>query len=353
MHLNPNQREEVKIKITNFLVSTINDFERRFYEEKSKSIKGWLQGRVTDLSGMFSKIEQDIPVFTEQILDFLSHEDNRDKVTSYIVEKFTNYTDRTFSRVDYSVYDHILSHYKYEDYPRTRSGLKDIVSNLDQQARQYSILVYAVVILCGLMIALGRSITRTEFLLFTCICIGLLSVSLFLPMIEIDARIEAINFSIFGEPAEFTDQVLYYKSKSIIEVVQLMLSQAKWDVFLVGMLVLLFSVIFPVLKLLSSLLYIYLPRLHSNRIIRFMVFHTSKWSMADVMVVAIFMSYIGFSSILTEQLNQLEGLSKTIDVLTTNQSSLQVGFFLFTSFALLSLLIAQKLQYAYPEKEMT
>ena len=65
--------------------------------------------------------------------------------------------------------------------------------------------------------------------------------------------------------------------------------------------------------------------------------------MADVMVVAIFMSYIGFTGILTEQLNQLEGLTKSLDILTTNQSSLQTGFFLFTGFAVLNLLLSQKL----------
>jgi uncharacterized paraquat-inducible protein A len=76
-----------------------------------------------------------------------------------------------------------------------------------------------------------------------------------------------------------------------------------------------------------------------------MVFKTGKWSMADVMVVAIFMSYIGFSGILTEQLGQLEGLTNKIDILTTNKSSLQIGFFLFTSFVILSLLVSQKLQF--------
>ena len=154
-----------------------------------------------------------------------------------------------------------------------------------------------------------------------------------------------MSFTLLGEQISFTDQVLYYKSKSILEVVRLMLMQGKMDVLAVGLLVLLFSVLFPAAKLLSSLAYIYNQRLQSNRVIRFMVFKTGKWSMADVMVVAIFMSYIGFSGILTEQLNQLEGLTNKIDILTTNKSSLQIGFFLFTSFAVLSLLVSQKLQF--------
>ena len=68
--------------------------------------------------------------------------------------------------------------------------------------------------------------------------------------------------------------------------------------------------------------------------------------MADVMVVAIFMAYIGFSGIVTEQLNQLKDISTTMDILTTNNSSLKEGFFLFTGFVLLSILISTKIDRA-------
>ncbi len=66
--------------------------------------------------------------------------------------------------------------------------------------------------------------------------------------------------------------------------------------------------------------------------------------MADVMVVAIFMAYIGFTGIISEQLKQLEAVSTSLDILTTNESRLQSGFFLFASFVLLSLLIIQQMQ---------
>jgi hypothetical protein len=177
----------------------------------------------------------------------------------------------------------------------------------------------------------------------------LLAAGIFLPMIEIDARIDEMSFTLLGEPVSFTDQVLYFKSKSILEVVRLMLTQGKWDVFGVGVLVLMFSVLFPVTKLCSSMIYVFNTRLRTSKFIRFMVFRTGKWSMADVMVIAIFMSYIGFSGILTEQLSQLEGLTRSLDILTTNKSSLQVGFFLFTSFAILSLLVSHRLQYKKAE----
>ena len=66
--------------------------------------------------------------------------------------------------------------------------------------------------------------------------------------------------------------------------------------------------------------------------------------MADVMVVAIFMAYIGFSGIISEQLSQLEGLTRNMDMLTTNKSQLHVGFFMFAIYVTLGLLIAQRIK---------
>ncbi|HQW24446.1 MAG TPA: paraquat-inducible protein A [Saprospiraceae bacterium] len=345
LNFSPDQRKEIKSKVSAFLTKTITEMEERFYEEKSKSIEGWFKIGVAGLTGMFDTMKKDVPIFTDQILEFLNDPGNRDKVKSYITDKLSEYTDKTFAKIDYTEHDRILSHYGYGDRQQTITGLQTTLSDLSRGSQNYIIAIFVFIFLCGFMLLLSKEPAKIDFLLLTSICFVLLISGLLLPMIEIDARIAEMNFTLLGEQISFTDQVLYYKSKSILEVVRLMLMQGKIDVLAVGLLVLLFSVLFPVAKLLSSLAYIYNQRLQSNRVIRFMVFKTGKWSMADVMVVAIFMSYIGFSGILTEQLGQLEGLTNKIDILTTNKSSLQIGFFLFTSFVILSLLVSQKLQF--------
>jgi hypothetical protein len=71
--------------------------------------------------------------------------------------------------------------------------------------------------------------------------------------------------------------------------------------------------------------------------------------MADVMVIAIFMAFIGFSGILRDQLKVIEVDSENFDLLTTNASTLQVGFFTFLCFAVLGLLVSHKLQYSFKE----
>ena len=129
-----------------------------------------------------------------------------------------------------------------------------------------------------------------------------------------------------------------------------MLIQEKVKIMIVGFLVLLFSVIFPVAKLISSLLLVFKRKLQRNKIIQFLVFKSGKWSMADVMVVAIFMSYIGFAGIITSQLNQLENITYSIKILTTNESELQYGFYFFLGFVILSLFISQTIQKMFEEK---
>jgi hypothetical protein len=348
LNFSPNQKVEIRAKVSAFLTKTITEMEERFYDEKSESLSGWLKIGVASLTGMFDTMKKDVPIFTEQILDFLNDPGNRGKVKAYILEKLSEYTDKTFSKIDYTEHNRILTKYQFGERNETMTGLQSQIAKSDQDSRWYLIVLFLLIVFSISMILLTPSISNNEFLLYTLICFCLLGAGLLLPMIEIDARIEEMSFTLLGEKVSFMDQVLYYKSKSILDVVRLMLNQGKMDVLAVGFLVLLFSVLFPIAKLLSSLVFIFNQNTNANRFIRFMVFRTGKWSMADVMVVAIFMSYIGFSGILTEQLNQLEGLTSRIDILTTNKSSLQTGFFLFTSFAILSLLVSQRLQYKKP-----
>jgi hypothetical protein len=132
-----------------------------------------------------------------------------------------------------------------------------------------------------------------------------------------------------------------------------MFVQKRLDLMFVGLLVLAFSVLFPLAKLTCTIAFMGAPRLRENKFVNFMIFKSGKWSMADVMVIAIFMAYIGFSGIITEQLNQLKSITENIDILTTNKSRLLSGFYFFTGFTLMSLLISQKLQdhfFYVPEK---
>jgi hypothetical protein len=83
----------------------------------------------------------------------------------------------------------------------------------------------------------------------------LLVVGLTSTMIQIDARIASMDFHLLGQDVKFKNQVLFFQSKSIVDVVHLLIQTGKIDTMIVGVLILIFSILFPVTKLLSTGIY--------------------------------------------------------------------------------------------------
>jgi hypothetical protein len=175
----------------------------------------------------------------------------------------------------------------------------------------------------------------------------LLAAGLALPMIDLDARIKSVDFLLWGEHLRFHDQVLFFRSKSILEVVRVLMETKRGDSMLVGALLLAFSVLFPVCKLLSMESYMRGgERLRSSPAVKFFAFRSGKWSMVDVTVVAIFVAYIGFKGILNTQLAGLNIKAAYVEVIATNDTALQPGFVLFTAFVLFGFALSEILKRA-------
>jgi len=168
----------------------------------------------------------------------------------------------------------------------------------------------------------------------------LLVLGVSLPMIDIDARLNSFKFALFDEPIEFEEQIIYYQSKSIVEVTKTLWEGGSWDLKLVGTLVLMFSIVFPFFKLLLSGGYLFTDRVRNNTVAKTIIFHLGKWSMADVFVVAIFMAYIGFYGIISTQLNGIERNQGGFAIETINYSRLAPGAFFFTTYTILSIFIS-------------
>lgn len=350
-NIDEQDRKVLRDKVVTFLTNLIDEFEGRFFEEEKRKGRGFLEQTkgamrraVVSGSGLFEHLRADIPIFTEQILDFLKDPENADKLKEMITDKIDEYTAKTFSETDYTAYDLIVAKYAAENKTDALSKMNAHMQQIEDAQRPYITAWYPLVVITLLLVLFVPLVGVVEYLSVVAISIMLLFLGLTLPMLEIDARIATLSFQLLGEEVAFTDQVVYHKCKSILEVVHLMLGQDDLQVFAVGGLILLFSVLFPVSKLVCCVLYLFLPRLRENKAIRFFVFRTGKWSMADVLVVAIFMSYIGFSGILNEQLGQLERIATTINLLTTNNSTLLFGFYAFVCFVLMGLLLAFRLQ---------
>lgn len=342
LEVTDDNREEIREKVSDLLYKMLGRFEEEFSKENSGSIWGWLKKGSYSLFGIFEQLRDKVPEMTDEVISYLENKDKRKELADFINQKMEEYADSTFAQTDYSIHDAILNKYGYIDRIATLEGLPIELESLKSKERSIHVIILALAALVFVLLVLKLRYTVWHYTSFSIFALVLLALGLSFPMLDIDARITSLSFTLLGEKVEFLDQVLYFKSKSILEVVLLMLSQKQLEVILVGVLVLSFSVLFPLAKLISTNLYLHGNNLKDNGLIRFLVFKTGKWSMADVMVVAIFMAYIGFSGIISEQLKQLEGFSKNLEVLTTDGSTLQAGFFFFTAFVILSIALSQK-----------
>ncbi|WP_027418510.1 paraquat-inducible protein A [Crocinitomix catalasitica] len=95
--------------------------------------------------------------------------------------------------------------------------------------------------------------------------------------------------------ATFEGRTYYmYQNKSIVNLLEILYTGGN---FIVAIMVGLFSVIFPIVKLTSSIFIIFNP--HSKRSQSLFVYikNLGKWSMADVFIAAIFLSIFAYTSL--------------------------------------------------------
>jgi hypothetical protein len=167
----------------------------------------------------------------------------------------------------------------------------------------------------------------------------LLALGISMPMIKLDARLNSFVFSLFEQDLGFEEQVIFYQSKSILDVTKNLLDSRGLDLKIVGIMILCFSVVFPLIKLILSGLYLFFEKVRNSKIAKGMIFYLGKWSMADVFVVALFMAYIGFYGLINAQLQSIEHNKGGFAVETVNYTRLSIGAFFFTAYCILSIIL--------------
>ena len=287
------------------------------------------------------RFRKEIPKFSSSIIQEINKTKNRDKVKDLLQDKVTSFLASSTDSI-INEKDKILLKYKSSSIDEFNQKIKldDELINTEQHKNGYFLISILIsVLILWLIILKIKTLFTTTFLYSVIISFITLFVGINLPMIEIDARIGQLDLTVLDSHIIFNDQVIFFQSKSILDVIHILMSNTKIDSIFVGCLIFVFSVLFPVAKLVCSVLFLYFKE-KSNMFVKYMAFKSGKWSMADVMVVAIFMSYIGFQGILNSQLEKLQTNSEPINLLTTNKSSLQIGFIVFLSFVLFNLILS-------------
>jgi hypothetical protein len=137
-------------------------------------------------------------------------------------------------------------------------------------------------------------------LALTCLVIGL-----FIPMLEIIAYSQNLTVKMdhpvasffMGDERVFTgDTVHFYQNKSVIQLIGILFKSGN---LVVGTAILLFSVVIPATKLLSSYVILFMPNPRRVKGVKRALASLGKWSMADVFVASCFLAFLSFYNMST------------------------------------------------------
>jgi hypothetical protein len=354
-NLKPAQKAQLQKEVEQILLALINKAEAMI-NKKPKGLGGKLKKLAVKTFVKTDKIRAQVPAFAKSIMGKVDNPHNKVQLSQLAMQKFREVAHSGYFDSTATARDSILK----QLYPRYHVADPEILNKtLNAKLAELRTLMFgycfAMLACIGLVLALWwllrkrTALHATMFIMSLLFAFILLAVGLTASMIEVDARIKTLNFTLLGEPVVFRNQVLFFQSKSILDVVEVLIKQPAADSILVGILILVFSILFPVTKLTATGIHLLSRRkIAENRFIKYFAFQSGKWSMADVIVIAILMTYIGLNGLLDSTLHGLQINTAPLTLITTNNTALQPGYIIFISFVLYGLVLSTILKFITP-----
>lgn len=340
--LTPESREKLVHNLENILYQLIDEVELLMKAKTSENSSA-LRRFLGNFSFNLDTFRDSVPSYTEQLLRELNKPENKAFLQQFLSNKLEDLTSSTYNLDEMTPLQELMEKYDCIDSELCKEF---ILEDIEMKKKAIIVRVILIMILAIAIFLINAAhwrkinLVQASLLILASFCLLLGGIST--PMIDLEARIDQLMLQLMGEKISFYNNIIFFQSKSITDVVRILFEEGSLPMIFVGVLVFTFSIIFPSIKLISSLLYAYqIGNLRENRLIRFFVIKSGKWSMADVLVVAIFMAYVGFDGIVGSQLDQLTEAAKPVEVFTTNGTQLLEGFYLFLLFCISSLLLSE------------
>lgn len=353
-HITPEQKKDIRVAVEGELHDLIAETVREI-NKPQKSIGGKLKKLAFNVIVDSAEIQAQVKPFAKTIVAKISSPESEERLKDIAGSKVNELVDQTYDSTkvaDYAVDKYIYTKYKVNNHNRFNSEVERRL--VDLKARLFN---YVYVMLGCVLAALAlwwfmRKHVELQTALFVfslLFALVLLVVGSLVPIIEVDARITSLDLQLLGQHILFENQVLFYQSKSIVGVVGALMGQNKPDTIVVGVLIMLFVLVLPLLRLVAKGIYVLSnKKIARHPVIKYLTFELEKWDMADVMVVGVIMTYIGLNGILKSQLSSLNITTDSLRVITNNGTSLQPGYFIFAGYVIFSIVLSVILKRVSP-----
>jgi hypothetical protein len=288
-----------------------------------------------------------VPTFARTIVDKVSSPANTERIRNIVTSKVNELEAQTYDSTEATanaVAAYMYHKYKVADSSQfSREISARLVSNGVASYNYLYLMLGCVLAALALWLLMRKMVHlhATLFFMSLLFALVLLAVGITSSIIEVNAQLQSFNIVLTGNNISFNDQDLFFQSKSILEIIQTLVGEPKPDTVAVGVLMLLFVIILPVVRIIAKGIHI-LGRKPSaqNKVVLYLAFDSAKWDMADVMVVGALMTYIGLNGILRSELSEIEFHGSSLNTTTGNYTSLQPGYFIFVAYVAFAMILA-------------
>ena len=230
---------------------------RRETSEVGRALRR-LADRIREILIPFEQLQEGVPDYADAILEERSQPDAKEEIKRLLTAGIRAAADSTFSHTDRSRLAAIVQAHGCDDATTCTTVLRAGIE-ADLEIINRLMLAMVAVAVAGFAVGTARLQRLGSPAMFglTGILLLLLAGGIATPMIAIEARISELSMQVLGEPLVFRNQVLYFQSKSVLDVVALLARTGELDMILVAALIGLFSVIFPAAKVSAGFAYFY------------------------------------------------------------------------------------------------
>lgn len=234
----PENQVQLETSVSNILYTLIDEVEEIMEERTSGGFSGmkkWVAGFALDVE----QLRDSVPSFSRTVVEELDKPETKAMLQDYLNEKLDGKKAAINSKVLYILGLVLLS----------------ILLNLLSRNKISHVQTF-LLILSSFCLLLGGIIT---------------------PMIEFEAKIDLLQIQLLGEEVSFKDNILFFQSKSITDMVRILMTDGSIQMIFVGILIFSFSIVFPSAKLICSYLYsMDNERIKNNKLIKFFLIKSGK-----------------------------------------------------------------------------
>jgi len=231
-------KKHIEIQLNTF----IDEIDKKIKESNSGTAKGWVKQAFINVFINMKEIKNGIPEYADAIIQNMTKSQTKTELKNIMKNRLKEYINQTFDVQDTSALDKILLETDSREIESAKIKLSEAISSIQNVSNKEAL---AFIILSVIVFALfgfsKQALLPSEYIPLVLSLIFLLIAGVTTPMIDMEAKISQMSFVLLDHTVHFENQILYFQSKSILDVFWIMITHNTLQMKLVGVLMVTFS----------------------------------------------------------------------------------------------------------------